>query len=110
MKTTFRSGKYLTALGLVLAMAAADTAPVASLFSLSFIPQAQARAGRPLTPWSVAGVARRTTRRVIRRSTIYVATLPAKCAKVNVNGVVLWRCGATYYQAYGSRYVVVYVH
>jgi hypothetical protein len=27
-----------------------------------------------------------------------------------VNGVVLWRCGATYYQAYGSRYVVVYVH
>lgn len=27
--------------------------------------------GRPLTPGSVAGVARRTSRRVIRRSTIY---------------------------------------
>jgi hypothetical protein len=29
--------------------------------------QAQARVGRPLTPGSVAGVARRTTRRTIRR-------------------------------------------
>jgi hypothetical protein len=110
MKTTFRPGKYLMAIGLMLAMAAADNAPVVSAFSLSLIPQAQARAGRPRTPLSVAGAARRTTRRVVRRSTTYVARLPAGCAKVNVNGVVLWRCGATYYQAYGSRYVVVYVH
>jgi hypothetical protein len=29
--------------------------------------QAQARIGRPLSPGSVAGVARRTTRRVVRR-------------------------------------------
>jgi len=110
MKTTFRAGKYLMAIGLTMATVFADSASVASLVSLSFIPPAQARAGRPLTPLSVAGAARRTTRRVVRRSTTYVARLPAGCAKVNVNGVVLWRCGGAYYQAYGSRYVVVYVH
>jgi hypothetical protein len=33
--------------------------------------QAQARVGRPLTPVSVAGVARRTTRRAVRRHVYY---------------------------------------
>lgn len=33
--------------------------------------QAQARVGRPLTPGSVAGVARRTTRRTIARHSYY---------------------------------------
>jgi hypothetical protein len=42
----------------------------------SIVSSAEARVGRPLTPGSVAGVARRTTRRVVRRSTIYVAALP----------------------------------
>ena len=32
---------------------------------------AQARVGRPLTPGSVAGVARRTTRRTVRRHAVY---------------------------------------
>jgi hypothetical protein len=76
----------------------------------TFIPQAEARVGRPLTPLSYAGVARRTTRRVIRRSTIYVNTLPASCIRVNVNNVAVWRCGGTYYQPYGGRYVVVHVN
>ncbi len=40
--------------------------------------EAQARVGRPLTPVSVAGVARRTTRRVIRRGAV-VAVIPAGC-------------------------------
>ena len=110
MKTTPHPRKYLIAIGLVGAMLFADNVPVASWLSFSVIPEAQARVGRPLTPWSVAGAARRTTRRVVRRSTVYVATLPAGCAKVNVNGIVLWRCGGTYYQPYGSRYVVVYVY
>ena len=39
-----------------------------------FEQQAEAIVGAPLTPVSVAGVARRTTRRVVRRATIYVAT------------------------------------
>ncbi|WP_081609809.1 hypothetical protein [Mesorhizobium sp. STM 4661] len=72
------------------------------------VSKAQARVGRPLTPRSVAGVGRRTTRRVIRRSTIYVARLPASCGKVVINGVHVWHCGHTYYQATGGRYVVVY--
>ncbi len=54
-------------------------------------------------------VARRTTRRVIRRSSIYVATLPAGCVRTSVNGVVVWSCGGAYYQPYGGRYVVVYI-
>jgi hypothetical protein len=76
----------------------------------SLAPSAEARIGRPLTPGSVAGVARRTTRRAVRRSTIYVSTLPRGCAKVHINGVSYWHCGATYYQHYSGRYVVVYIH
>jgi hypothetical protein len=75
----------------------------------SFVSEAQAVVGRPLTPGSVAGVARRTTRRVIRRSSVYVAALPVGCVRADVNGSVIWRCGGVYYQPYGGRYVVVYI-
>lgn len=54
---------------------------------------AEARVGRPATAASVAGVARRTTRRVIRRSTVYVATLPRACPVVVVNSSNLYYCG-----------------
>jgi hypothetical protein len=49
--------------------------PVLSLDS------AQARIGRPATPGSVAGVARRTTRRAVRRTAIYCTSAyrPAGC-------------------------------
>ncbi len=70
---------------------------------------AEARIGRPLTPMSVAGVARRTTRRVIRRSTIFVPALPRSCVAVTLNGAGYYQCGATYYQPYQGQYVVVYV-
>ena len=70
---------------------------------------AEARVGRPMTPGSVAGVARRTTRRMIRRSTIYVASLPPACTVVVIEGASLHYCGSTYYQPYGTQYVVVYV-
>jgi len=73
------------------------------------VSEAHARVGRPATPGSVAGVARRTTRRRIRRSTIYIATLPRSCTQVNIEGTVLMSCSGTYYQTYGSQYVVVYV-
>ncbi|CDX30292.1 conserved exported hypothetical protein [Mesorhizobium sp. ORS 3359] len=75
-----------------------------------FVGEAQARVGHPLTPGSVAGVARRTTRRTIRRSTIYVNRLPAACVKTSINGTVLWHCGSSYYQRYQGRYVIVYIH
>ena len=73
------------------------------------VSEAEARIGRPATPGSVAGVARRTTRRTIRRSTIYAASLPRGCTTVVIDGTSLYHCGGTYYQAAGSQYVVVYV-
>jgi hypothetical protein len=71
--------------------------------------EAQAVIGRPLTPLSYAGVARRTTRRAIYATSVYAATLPAGCRTVVIEGTALYQCGATYYQASGSRYVVVRV-
>lgn len=104
---TLRSSRFLLAVFTVLGMLAFDGLAPVSFGSL--VSDAHARIGRPLTPGSVAGVARRTTRRVIRRSTIYVATLPAGCIRTSVSGAVVWRCGGTYYQSYGGRYVVVHI-
>ena len=70
---------------------------------------AEARVGRPMTPVSAAGVARRTTRRVVRRSTITIAALPVGCTTVNVNGAAIHSCGAVYYEPYGNQYVQVYL-
>ncbi len=57
------------------------------------VPSAEARIGRPATPLSVAGVARRTTRRTVARINYY-NVLPGGC---------YWRapyhyCGGVYYQ------------
>lgn len=49
------------------------------------IGSAQARVGRPLTPVSVAGVARRTTRRAVVGGAV-VGGAGAACARVLVNG------------------------
>lgn len=69
--------------------------------------QAEARVGHPATPASGAGVARRTTRRVIRRGA-YRATLPGHCTYGTYYGYKLYSCGGTYYQRSGSGYVIVY--
>ncbi len=74
------------------------------------VPEVQAVVGRPLTPISYAGVARRTTRRTIYLTSVYRATLPAGCSTVIIEGTTLHHCGQTYYQSAGSRYVVVEVH
>ena len=71
--------------------------------------EVEARAGRPLTPASGAGVVRRTRRRTIRRSTIYVASLPKGCTTVVIEEQSCYQCGDTYYQADGTQYVQVYV-
>ena len=60
-------------------------------------------------PVAVAGVARRTTRRVVRRSAIYVTTLPYACPTIIIDGASYYQCGATYYVTSGTRYEVVYV-
>ena len=74
-----------------------------------FVGEAQAVVGRPMTPASVAGVARRTTRRTIRRTAVYASTLPRGCTTVIIEGTSLYSCGGTYYQSSGSQYVVVNV-
>ena len=74
------------------------------------ISKADARVGRPLTPGSVAGVARRTTRRRIRHTAVYVATLPRGCTTIRMDGVTMQQCGTTYYQPHGSQWVVVTVN
>lgn len=97
----------------VLALALATFVQVdpVSLVTLGSISsQALARVGHPLTPGSVAGVARRTTRRTIRRTSVYVARLPAGCVRTSVNGTSVWHCGGRYYQHTGSKYVVVHVN
>ena len=42
-------------------------------FNGVIVSDAEARVGRPVTPGSVAGVSRRTTRRTIRLTSIYAA-------------------------------------
>jgi hypothetical protein len=71
------------------------------------INDAHAIVGRPLTPVSVAGVARRTTRRMIYATNVYVATLPPSCTTIVIEGTTLQQCGGTYYQQSGTQYVVV---
>jgi len=73
------------------------------------VKEAHAVVGRPLTPVSYAGVARRTTRRMVYATSVYVATLPPACTTVIIDGTTLHQCGVTYYQASGSQYVVVNV-
>jgi hypothetical protein len=101
------SRNFVAAAIVSLAMLAADSLVPMSIGS--FVSEAHAVVGRPLTPGSVAGAARRTTRRVIRRSSVYVAALPTGCVQTTVNGLLIWRCGGVYYQPYGGRYVVVYI-
>lgn len=59
--------------------------------SLSF-GKAEARVGRPLTPVSVAGVARRTTRRaVVGGAAVGAAAAGTACVRVLVNGAYVCR-------------------
>jgi hypothetical protein len=70
--------------------------------------------GRPLTPVSYAGVARRTTRRTVHRtaaaaSPAYVTTLPAGCGELVQGGVTHYNCGSVRYQAAYSGGTLVYI-
>jgi hypothetical protein len=56
------------------------------------IESAEARVGRPLTPVSVAGVARRSTRRaVVGGAAVGVAATGRACVRVLVNGAYVCR-------------------
>ncbi|MBY5838586.1 hypothetical protein J3P71_22795 [Rhizobium leguminosarum] len=59
----------------------------------SFISEAQARVGRPLTPVSYAGVARRTTRRAVAVGATAGAVYAPGCVQVvDAYGRVYYRC------------------
>nr|WP_083222416.1 hypothetical protein [Ensifer sp. LC163] len=60
----------------------------------SFISEAQARVGRPLTPVSYAGVARRTTRRTVAAGTAVGAAVyaPGCVQAVDAYGRIYYRC------------------
>lgn len=69
--------------------------------------EAQARVGRPLTPMSYAGVARRTSRRVARRTAYRISTLPAGCVYGPYYGGNYYNCGGTYYEQSGNVYIQI---
>ena len=100
----------LWTIGLLIAMLTATLFMDGRFNNGLFIQDAEAIIGRPLTPVSYAGVARRTTRRTISRTAAYVAVLPRGCTTVVVEGVSLHQCGGVYYQAHGNQYVVVNVN
>lgn len=60
----------------------------------SFISEAQARVGRPLTPVSYAGVARRTTRRTVAAGAAAGAAVyaPGCVQAVDAYGRIYYRC------------------
>ncbi len=77
--------------------------------SIGFATPAEAVIGRPLTPLSYAGVARRTTRRVVRRTATTIAVLPPGCIYGPYYGGYYYRCGGLYYAKSGGVYVQVIV-
>lgn len=105
-----KSYKYAFALAVALSLVVGDVDVATKTIGTSwfgFSSAAQARVGRPATPVSAAGVARRTTRRVIRRGA-YVGTIPGGCAIGSYYGYSLYYCGGVYYQRSGGGYVIVY--
>ena len=91
----------------IAALGALGLAMVAAGAALSSVGPAQAGFDRPVL--HVGSDVLPVAVRVVRRTTTYVTTLPKGCVRTQVNNTVLWRCGKTYYQAEGNRYVVVYV-
>ncbi|WP_225039835.1 hypothetical protein WGT02_16335 [Rhizobium sp. T1470] len=60
----------------------------------AFVSEAQARVGRPLTPVSYAGVARRTTRRTVAAGAAVGATVyaPGCVQAADAYGRIYYRC------------------
>ncbi len=104
-RTMTRNGMLLLTAGLA-AVFLTGIDPEAAVEGKLGPAEALAVIGRPATPGSVAGVARRTTRRTIRRGA-YVAALPRSCVRATMYGYAVYQCGGAYYQASGGGYVVV---
>lgn len=91
-------GKF--ALAIVAGTLCLFTAETPSLESGALFTQAQARIGRPLTPMSYAGVARRTTRRAVVATGVATGAAvgaaayarPGCVQAVDPYGQLYWRC------------------
>lgn len=111
MRLTAGRSRLLKGIGILLAV----TIGPAAFSGGGWSPEHEAHAiiGRPLTPMSYAGVARRTARR-----TAYVAAtaprvapitvLPSGCANTMIGGVLTYSCAGVYYRPYYSGPTVVY--
>lgn len=77
--------------------------------AVSGVSSAEARIGRPLTPMSYAGVARRTSRRTARRTTRRLAALPPSCNYGPYYGSYYYNCSGTYYVMDGGVYIQVII-
>ncbi|KLK93457.1 hypothetical protein AA309_09080 [Microvirga vignae] len=95
LKLVSRAAPALLAGGATLFWSGSEPIP-----SGSFISQAEARVGRPATPMSYAGVARRTTRRAVAYGTAagaaaagtYYYAAPGCQQVVNSYGQIVYRC------------------
>ncbi len=123
------------AIGALVLLSAVDFLPWSSA-RIGVIGQAQAVVGMPMTPLSVAGVARRTALRTTAVATTAAATsaaaasaprpapppaatplpvgtvvaaLPSGCVSAPVSGVEYYLCGGTYYRAAFQGNNLVYV-
>lgn len=112
-----------------------DVSPTAPL-GVVIVGNAEAVVGAPLTPVSVAGVARRSTRRAVVATSsttaaqpvaaapapapapapvstlapgTVVSALPSGCVSTVVDGVSLFSCGTTFYQPMFQSNNLVYV-
>jgi len=85
-----------------------DIGVTTGLPQVSITAPAEARVGRPATPVSYAGVARRTTRRVVRTN-YRINTLPAGCRYGPYYGGNYWNCGGVYYEQSGNVYIQITV-
>lgn len=90
-----------------------DHAVIGELFQ-NHAGEAWAVVGRPLTPMSYAGVARRTSRRTARRTAArvsggYITALPAGCVGTVFWGLTYQHCGSVYYQPVYDGPEVVYI-
>lgn len=107
-----RALKFVPMLAVAGAFVVADIEPHQGnglVLSFGLVTPAGAVVGRPLTPVSYAGVARRTTRRVVRHTGVTIAALPPGCVYGPYYGAYYYRCGGAYYAKSGGVYVQVIV-
>ena len=128
MKTIFKHLFMVVALAGLWSLDLAPEAP----FTPVLVGDAEAVVGRPVTPVSVAGVARRTTRRAVYATSAstsaaapapaptpapaagpptgtVVTALPAGCESVVIDGANYFNCSGVYYQPMFQSNNLVYV-